>query len=94
MVIDPGCGPGNISATLGGKPKLQIGAEALSGVVGAATWKYRLGNTLSGRRPSVPTIALSMMCVTRRRGDSSPAACAGRGSNWAYGAGEGNRTLV
>jgi len=47
---------------------LQIGTEALSGVVGAAKWKYRLGNTLSGRRPSVPISALSLMCVARRRG--------------------------
>jgi ubiquinone/menaquinone biosynthesis C-methylase UbiE len=52
----------------------QIGAEALSGVVGAAKWKYRLGNMLSGRRPSAPTSALSLMCVARRRGDSSSAA--------------------
>ena len=52
----------------------QIGAEALSGVVGAAKWKYRLGNMLSGRRPSAPTSALSSMCVARRRGDSSSAA--------------------
>lgn len=47
----------------------QIGADALRGVVGPAQWKYRLGNVLSGRRPSSPTSALSLMCVARRRGD-------------------------
>ncbi|MET3917010.1 SAM-dependent methyltransferase [Variovorax sp. OAS795] len=47
----------------------QIGAEALSGQVGAAQWKYRLGNMLSGRRPSSPSSALSLMCVARRRGE-------------------------
>ena len=52
----------------------QIGAEALSGVVGAVKWKYRLGNMLSGRRASSPTSALLLMCVARRRGDWSSAA--------------------
>ena len=52
----------------------QIGAEALSGVVGAAKWKYRLGNMLSGRRASSPTSALSLMCVAKCRSDSSSAA--------------------
>jgi len=52
----------------------RIGAEALSGVVGPAQWKYRIGNMLSGRRPSSPTSALSLMCVATRRAPSQPAA--------------------
>jgi SAM-dependent methyltransferase len=46
----------------------QIGAEALSGVVGPAQLKYRIGNVLSGRQPSAATSALSLMCVATRRG--------------------------
>jgi ubiquinone/menaquinone biosynthesis C-methylase UbiE len=44
----------------------QVGADALEGVVGPAQWKYRLGNLLSGRDPSAPTSALSLMCVARK----------------------------
>lgn len=52
----------------------QIGAEALQGEVGPAQWKYRVGNALSGRRPSSPTSALSLMCVATRRAGAAPAA--------------------
>lgn len=44
----------------------QIGADALKGIVGPAQLKYRLGNILSGRSPSVSTSALSLMCIARR----------------------------
>lgn len=46
----------------------EIGAEALQGDWGKAEWKYRVGNLLSGRNPSAPTSALSLMCVARRTG--------------------------
>lgn len=44
----------------------QVGASALRGVVGPAQWKYRIGNVLSGRRPSARSSALSLMCIARR----------------------------
>ncbi len=47
----------------------QVGAEALKGVVGPAEFKYRLGNVLSGRKPTAHTSALSLMCVARRGRD-------------------------
>ena len=53
----------------------QIGAEAFSGNVGPAQWKYRLGNMLSGRDPAAPASALSLMCIARR-GAKAPDATA------------------
>jgi ubiquinone/menaquinone biosynthesis C-methylase UbiE len=44
----------------------QIGAEAFTGDVGPAQWKYRVGNVLSGRDPKASTSALSLMCIARR----------------------------
>lgn len=44
----------------------QVGEEALAGTAGPAAWKYRVGNILSGRDPSAPTSALSLMCVARK----------------------------
>lgn len=44
----------------------QVGAQALSGSVGPAQWKYRMGNVLSGRDPAAPGSALSLMCIARR----------------------------
>jgi SAM-dependent methyltransferase len=55
----------------------QIGAEALSGVVGPAQLKYRIGNVLSGRQPSAATSALSLMCVATRRGAAQEGAAGG-----------------
>lgn len=44
----------------------QIGAQALTGNVGPAQWKYRMGNRLSGRDPAAAASALSLMCIARR----------------------------
>lgn len=46
----------------------QIGADALSGKVGPAEWKYRLGNLFSGRMPGAATSALSLMCIAKKQG--------------------------
>lgn len=45
----------------------EVGAEVLKGNMGKAEWKYKLGNVLSGRRPSAATSALSLMCVAKKK---------------------------
>jgi ubiquinone/menaquinone biosynthesis C-methylase UbiE len=44
----------------------QVGAGALLGDKGKAELKYRLGNLLSGRNPSLDKSALTLMCVARK----------------------------
>jgi len=44
----------------------ELGAEVLQGNKGKASFKYRLGNLLSGRNPNADTSALSLMCVAKR----------------------------
>jgi ubiquinone/menaquinone biosynthesis C-methylase UbiE len=43
-----------------------IGEEVLQGVSGKADFKYVLGNILSGRNPSSPKSALTLMCIAKK----------------------------
>jgi len=44
----------------------ELGAEVLKGDKGKASFKYRLGNLLSGRNPNSDSSALSLMCVAEK----------------------------
>jgi ubiquinone/menaquinone biosynthesis C-methylase UbiE len=44
----------------------ELGAEVLQGKKGKASFKYRLGNLLSGRNPDADTSALSLMCIAKK----------------------------
>lgn len=43
-----------------------LGAEIFMGQLGKASFKYRLGNLLSGRNPDAAESALTLMCVARK----------------------------
>ncbi|WP_295773568.1 class I SAM-dependent methyltransferase [uncultured Mucilaginibacter sp.] len=43
-----------------------LGREVLEGKTGKAEFKYRLGHVLSGRNPSSPNSALTLMCVAKK----------------------------
>ncbi|MEJ5961889.1 class I SAM-dependent methyltransferase [Pedobacter immunditicola] len=44
----------------------ELGAEVLQGNLGRASFKYRMGNLLSGRNPNADSSALSLMCVAEK----------------------------
>lgn len=44
-----------------------VGAEIFEGNYGQLSWKYRLGQQLSGIDPDSPEAALSLMCIARRK---------------------------
>ncbi|QJD96962.1 class I SAM-dependent methyltransferase [Mucilaginibacter robiniae] len=44
-----------------------LGEEVLQGNIGNPEMKYKIGNILSGRNPSLPSSALSLMCVAKRK---------------------------
>ncbi|MBK1440219.1 class I SAM-dependent methyltransferase [Parapedobacter sp. ISTM3] len=45
-----------------------LGKEVFEGKTGPVELKYKLGNLLSGRNPSSPASALTLMCVARKNG--------------------------
>jgi ubiquinone/menaquinone biosynthesis C-methylase UbiE len=44
----------------------ELGAEVLQGLNGKASFKYRMGNILSGRNPDAESSALTLMCVAEK----------------------------
>jgi ubiquinone/menaquinone biosynthesis C-methylase UbiE len=48
----------------------KVGAEALQGVRGRSSRKYRVAQLLSGRNPDTDCCALSLLCRARRRADT------------------------
>ncbi len=44
----------------------KLGEEVLAGKTGPVEFKYKLGNIMSGRNPSSPSSALTLMCVAHK----------------------------